>query len=275
MNYSLLINEIIKTYKDNPIDLMGIGAGDYEYYYLNSLKYAYVRTIKDVTPLLENGAKILEIGSLLGVVSIALTQLGYGVTGTDIPEFYASVRLQELYKKNNIGFDKVNLHNYHLPYPDESFDMVIMCEVLEHLNFNPLPILQEIGRILKKGGYIYIAMPNLACIDNRVKLLVGRSIHHPIQYFFDQLDSNKNIIVSRHWKEYTMSEAVEMVDRMGFDIVKKYYFSENGPRKEGIIKAIFRFLFHLLPAFRLSLVVIGKKKEKLPVYNFRFTESVL
>lgn len=275
MNYNSLVNDIIKTYKDKPIDLLGIGAGDNEYQYLQILKYTYVRTIKDIDPLLEKGSKILEIGSLLGVVSIALSQLGFNVTGADIPEFYASVKLQELYKKHNVGFDKVNLHDYHLPYPDESFDMVIMCEVLEHLNFNPLPIFKEIGRILKKGGYIYIATPNLACIDNRIKLLIGRSIHHPIQYFFDQLDRNKNIIVSRHWKEYTMSEAIEMIDRMGFDTVKKYYFSENGPRKEGIIKAVFRFLFHLLPSYRLSLVVIGRRREKLPEYDFRFTESVL
>jgi 2-polyprenyl-3-methyl-5-hydroxy-6-metoxy-1,4-benzoquinol methylase len=278
MNYSNLIDDIILTYKDNPIDLLGIGAGESEYQYLQNLKYSYTRTIKDVVPLLKKNAKVLEIGSLFGVVSTALAQSGFSVTGTDIPEFHASVRLQALYSKHNIAFDKVNLHDYKLPYKDESFNMVIMCEVLEHLNFNPLPILKEINRVLKKDGFIYVAMPNQASIDNRLKLVTGRSIHDPVQYFFDQLDASKNIIVSRHWKEYTMAEAIEMVDKMGFDIVKNYYFSENGPakaRKENIIQSFFRLFFHLIPSLRLSLVVIGKKKEKSPVYNFRFTESVL
>jgi SAM-dependent methyltransferase len=274
MDYTSLVNNIIHTYKGNPIDPLGIGAGDSEYQYLQNLKYSYARTVKDVAPMLEKGAKVLEIGSLLGVVSIALTQLGFIVTGTDIPEFHASTKLQELYKKNNIAFDKVNLHNYSLPYADESFDMIIICEVLEHLNFNPLPVLQEMNRVLKKGGFIYIAMPNQACIDNRLKMLSGRSIHDPIQYFFDQLDRNKNIIVSRHWKEYTMAEAIEMVERMGFDITRNYYFSQNGPRKTTFLTA-FRILSYLLPAFRSSLVVIGKKKAIPPVHNFRFTESVL
>jgi len=274
MDYTTLVNNIISTYKDNPIDILGIGAGEGEYEYLQNLRYSYARTVNDVAPLLKKGDKILEIGSLFGVVSTALTQLGYNVTGTDIPEFHASAKLQELYKKNNIGFDKVNLHSYSLPYPDESFNMVIICEVLEHLNFNPLPVLKEINRVLKKGGYIYIAMPNQSCIDNRLKMLLGRSIHDPIQYFFDQLDSSKNIIVSRHWKEYTMAEAVEMVDRMGYEITRYYYFSENGPRKTTVL-TMFRMLSYAIPSLRSSLVVIGKKRPNPPIHNFRFTESVL
>jgi len=273
MDYTTLVNTIIHTYKDNPIDLLGIGAGDSEYQYLQNLKLSYKRTLKDTVPLLPKDAKVLEIGSLFGVVSIALTQLSFDVTGTDISEFHASIKLQELYKKNNITFDKVNLHDYSLPYADESFNMVIICEVLEHLNFNPLPVLQEINRVLKKGGYVYIAMPNQACIDNRLKMLTGRSVHDPIQYFFDQLDGNKNIIVSRHWKEYTMAESVEMVDRMGFEITKNYFFSENSPRKKTVF-TVFRRLAYLLPSLRSSLVVIGKKRENHPAYNFRFTESV-
>ncbi len=275
MDYANLIDIITLTYKDNPIDLLGIGAGNSEYQYLRFLRESYIRTINDTVPLLEKNAKVLEIGSLFGVVSIALTQLDFSVTGTDIPEFYASTKLQELYKKNNIGFNKVNLHDYSLPYKDESFDMVIICEVFEHLNFNPLPILQEINRVLKKGGFIYIATPNQASIDNRLKLLLGKSVHDPIQYFFDQLDASKNIIVSRHWKDYTMSELVEITDRMGFDIVNKYYFSENGPRNESKIQTFVRNFFNLSPSLRSSLVVIGRKKENPPVYKFRFSESVL
>ncbi len=275
MDYANLIDTITLNYKDHPIDLLGIGAGDNEYQYLRFLRESYIRTVKDTVPLLNKNAKVLEIGSLLGVVSTALTQLGFSVTGTDIPEFFASSKLQELYKKNGISFDKVNLHDYSLPYKDESFDMVIICEVFEHLNFNPLPILQEINRILKKAGHIYIATPNQPSIDNRLKLLLGKSIHDPIQYFFDQLDASKNIIVSRHWKEYTMSELVEMIDRMGFDTVKNYYFSENGARNESKIQTIVRNFFHIIPTLRSSLVVIGKKKENPPVYKFRFSESVL
>jgi len=268
---TVLIDNIILSYKDNPIDLLKLGEGKNEYQYLQDLKYSYIRTVKDISSLLPKGAKVLEIGSLFGVVSIALKQSGFDVTGTEIPEFYASENLQKLYQKHGITFDQVNLRDYKLPYPDESFDAVVMCEVLEHLNFNPLPVLQEINRVLKKDGYLYIAMPNQASLDNRLKLLTGKSVHSPIQYYSDQLDAKKNFIVSIHWREYTMTETLDMITKMGFLLQKKYYFSENGPRTRTLF-SLFRFLLYLFPPLRSSLVVIAKKDRKSNL-NFRFTKS--
>ncbi len=271
MDYTSLVENIILTYKDNPIDLLNIGAGEKEYAYLNELKYSYVRTLNDVVPLLQKGMKILEIGSLFGVVSIALKQLGFSVTGIDIPEFYQSERLRNLYSKNDIPFNQANLRHYKLPYPDKSFDMVIACEVIEHFNFNPLPVLQEINRVLKKGGYMDIATPNQACIDNRIKLLIGLSIHERIHYFFDQLDRSKNIIVSTHWREYTMKEAVEMFEKMGFQVVSKHYFKENGPTKFNMVSFI-KWFFHLIPSLRTSLALSSRKVKDIN-YDFWFTEA--
>ena len=60
-----------------------------------------------------------------------------------------------------------------------------MCETLEHLNFNPLPVIQEIHRVLKRGGLFYCALPNIASRGNRLKLLEGKSIHNPIAEFLN------------------------------------------------------------------------------------------
>ena len=270
MNYKESIERIIEGYKTNPIDLLDIGEGENEYKYLNDLRYSYIRTVNDVVPLLAKGAKVLEIGALLGVVSIALKKEGFDVTATDIPEFHQSEKLQALYKSNGIVFDSVNLRNYKLPYPDEAFDAVIMCEVLEHLNFNPLPVIQEINRVLKKGGYIYVAMPNQVCIENRLKLLFGGSVHEPIQYFFNQLDRSKNYIASLHWREHTMKETREMLMRMGFVIKKDYFFGSNGPSSG--LGAFIRKIFYIIPSLRVSIVAIGQKEQESK-FDFNLTDA--
>jgi len=67
----------------------------------------------------------------------------------------ANSRLNELYGKFNVHLSSGYLKDVWqngLPYPDNHFDAVILSEVIEHLNFNPLPVLQEINRILKKTG---------------------------------------------------------------------------------------------------------------------------
>lgn len=45
-----------------------------------------------------------------------------------------------------------------IPVDDSSIDVIILTEVLEHLP-EPLLALQELNRILKKGGYLYITVP--------------------------------------------------------------------------------------------------------------------
>lgn len=46
-----------------------------------------------------------------------------------------------------------------IPYPDETFDVVISANVLEHL-INPLRVFQEVSRVLKPGGLFIVKTPN-------------------------------------------------------------------------------------------------------------------
>ena len=47
-----------------------------------------------------------------------------------------------------------------IPVEDESFDIVMLAEVLEHLE-NPMDVLKECKRVLKKDGKLIITMPFL------------------------------------------------------------------------------------------------------------------
>jgi len=215
----------------------------------------------------------LEIGSFLGAVSISLKNIGYNVSALEIPEYCQSSSFRALYNKNNIPLAGVNLRKYQLPYESGSFDVVIACAVIEHLNFNPLPVLEEINRVLKKGGYFYIGMPNQLRISRRIRLLLGNSIHNPIAHFFSQLNRQDNMIVGLHWREYTLDETVQMIEQMGFETIKKYYFvikqEFKGTKKA---KSLVKKLPYLIPTFRPQFTVIGKKVSE-PINNFWRTEA--
>jgi SAM-dependent methyltransferase len=197
-----------------------------------------------------------------------LQRLGYKVSALDIPEFQKSASLGAVYEENGIDFAGVNLRHYKLPYESGSFDAVILCEVIEHLNFNPLPILMEINRVLKPGGYIYIGMPNQSSYANRRKLLFGHSVHNPIDDFFAQLDRKTNMIVGLHWREYTVPETVSMIEKMGFETCRKYYYGKTFEGRNFIAVGLKRLLPFLLP----SQVVIGRKVS-VPNYDFWLTEA--
>ena len=275
MNYDKIVTDVIEGYKVSPIDMLGIGDASGEYTYLNSSKDSYVRTVRDVDNMFKGDRScrnILEIGSFLGVVSISLKKLGFNVCALDIPEFYKSSTLKSLYERNGIPFTGLNLRNSKLPQESNSLDAVVICEVIEHLNFNPLSVLQEINRVLKDDGNIYIGMPNQASLGRRIKLLFGRSIHNPVEDFFKQLDRNDNMIVGLHWREYTLNETIELIQKMGFDIVGKYYFQPAEQYKSNILKAILRKMAFSYPPFRIFQVVIGKKVS-IPTYDFWLTDA--
>jgi 2-polyprenyl-3-methyl-5-hydroxy-6-metoxy-1,4-benzoquinol methylase len=263
------VYDLVSTYKTRKIDLLGRGLGEKEFFYLNLHKSEYSRTVYDVVQTIGTGEdkSILEIGAYLGVVSISLSKLNYNVSATEIPEFLSNKRLQDLYAENDIDFSSINLDNGKIPYDDNQFNAVIMCEVLEHLNFNPLPCIQEVNRILKPGGCFYLAMPNHASLKRRVQLLFGKSTSHPISCFFEQLSDTENKIVGIHWREYTVSETKELLTSLGFEIEKTYYTSANlstNPFK----LFLKRMLYKILPSLQEGQVCIAKK-VKYPAIEFK------
>jgi 2-polyprenyl-3-methyl-5-hydroxy-6-metoxy-1,4-benzoquinol methylase len=51
-------------------------------------------------------------------------------------------------------------------FPDASFDVVVMLDVIEHLT-DPISELREIHRVLRPNGLIYIVTPNIASLTAR------------------------------------------------------------------------------------------------------------
>ncbi len=80
-------------------------------------------------------------------------------------------------------YQKVDLDNASLPFPDEYFDGVMFWHVIEHLKF-PMQLGPEINRVMKKGARIYVETPNWTSI------LVPsfgfrREQHAPFNFFDD------------------------------------------------------------------------------------------
>jgi SAM-dependent methyltransferase len=53
-----------------------------------------------------------------------------------------------------------------LPYADSAFDLVVLCEVAEHLA-TYIPVIAEIGRVLAPSGHLILSTPNLARLHSR------------------------------------------------------------------------------------------------------------
>jgi SAM-dependent methyltransferase len=69
--------------------------------------------------------------------------------------------------------ERVDLESEVLPFEDESVDLVICNQVLEHMK-NVFWLLSEMDRVLAVGGVLAVGVPNLTSLLNRAYLLMGR-----------------------------------------------------------------------------------------------------
>lgn len=235
-------------------------------HYLAEHRHEYVRTVSDILrarPPGDGEVKVLEIGAFFGAVCMALSGLGYTVTAADIPEYIEMPEQVARYAKHGIKTKGVRLEQFKLPFEDESFDVLVMCEVLEHLNFNPLPLIKEINRVLAPGGLFYLSLPNYARTKNRVAILRGRAAGITVGEFYDQLDPSSSLIANGHWREYTMDEVRQMLEPLGFRLQEHYYFSIGETQNGGSLrKRLGRLLYRTFPSLKENQTALAIREQR-------------
>jgi 2-polyprenyl-3-methyl-5-hydroxy-6-metoxy-1,4-benzoquinol methylase len=267
-----LLEDIITIYKKNPVLLKKIWDEHGEKNYIESLRSQYENILVDFNRFFESkfdDKVVLEISAFLGVMDIALAKMGCDVHTYDIPEFQNNGTLKELYKEYNVHPSSGYLSDVWkngLPFPDNYFDAVIFSEVIEHLNFNPLPLFQEMNRILKKNGILYITTPNQVNLINRFKIVSGRSIRNSITDSVIQVDQSRQTICGIHWREYTLNELTELLQVTGFTKTShKYSFTAQKSTSPVWKKFFYNTFSVLFPQAGDSITIVAQKKEYQPM----------
>ena len=94
----------------------------------------------------------LDLGCGLGHGSLVLQNKGYVVTAVDKAECHPDIArvVNIIHIQSNLGVFE--------PLPAHRFNLICMCDVLEHLE-NPAAMLRRAASWLKPGGLAYIAVP--------------------------------------------------------------------------------------------------------------------
>jgi ubiquinone/menaquinone biosynthesis C-methylase UbiE len=99
------------------------------------------------------GRRVLEIGAAAGCLTIALNEMSYECTGIE-PDVEALRTAHALADRLEQSCAVLAGRAERIPFPDESFDIIIMNSVLEHVA-EIEPCLSEISRVLTPGGLFW------------------------------------------------------------------------------------------------------------------------
>ena len=95
-----------------------------------------------------------------------------------------------------------------LPLNSADFDVVVILEGIEHI-VNCENLIAECYRVLKHGGLLLLSTPNIAWIQDRVRLFFGKNV------------PNEGV----HLRFFTVKSLCTMLKKGGFDVVSTNSFT--------------------------------------------------
>jgi len=165
--------------------------------------------------LIEDNIKdktFLDVGCGIGLFSAIAEKRGAKVTSLDVGKALLSQVNKRCNSKTVVGSVT------HLPFKDDSFDIVLATEVIEHSS-NPAKGFAELVRVAKPGGKVVVTVPNRIWIGslfvaNLFKLRPYQGLENWQRWSTIKKLARKNKLV---------------IEKMfGFNIVPVFHFPFNG-----------------------------------------------
>lgn len=157
-----------------------------------------LRRIADCLSLPRN-ARILDVGSGVGSFVVACRKRGlhaFGVEPDRIGQGATLTSLQIARQRLDAAIFAAAVGEQ-LPFAGESFDLVVMDQVLEHVG-NQAAVVAEAFRVLKPGGAMYVACPNyLRFYEPHYKIWLGPLMPKPLASLYLRLRGRDPVLLKQ------------------------------------------------------------------------------
>lgn len=188
--------------------------------YLDDKESYYEELLDLVTATVDGGSAVLEVGSAPCQFTALLESAGFDVTGVDIDPS----RFTPLIESLNLDVVACDIEKERLPFESDSFDLVILTEVLEHLRIDPLNTLREIRRVLSDSGKLLLTTPNQYHLPAVWEFLKGNG---SISFAHEQFSKIERLGHMGHVREYAPADLRDLLEKEGF-LIESHSFSDFG-----------------------------------------------
>lgn len=223
----------------------------------NIRPFSHRKTSQKVLDILTAGdisqSKIIDVGSGEGYFA--------GLLGAYLKKRYAidpaavlkaCDLFPEQFKYREVPCDRIDANGV-LPYDENSFDVAVCIEVIEHIE-NQFHLIKELFRIVKPGGRVIVTTPNILNINSR-----WRFLHSGFGLLFSplSLDSNDPIRLGGHIHPISFYYLAYIFHRCRFRQIKVYF---DRKKKSGIFWTL--LLYPLIWAGNLFFRLRIRRKNK-------------
>ncbi len=161
----------------------------------------------------------LEMGAYMHITPALTNKLGYG----EVRGCYLGPRGETDTRKVSSSsgetfeceVDLFDAERDRYPYPDDRFSTVLCCELLEHLQNDPMHMVGEVNRILRPGGAFILSTPNACSLRAASALLLN---YHPGLFHHYVVPDENGVVDPRHAREYAPRDVLALLEAGGFSL---------------------------------------------------------
>lgn len=186
---------------DETVDYLGAHGSETEYTYINGHRKRLAHSLTMIPKAQNDQESLLDIGSYGYMCLWAKKHLGYHhVEGI---EWHPDNSETVIHRTIALADDSIELesHNFDISQPEwtlsSKFDTILFFEVLEHINHDPMGVMEHIHGLLKPNGTLVMSVPNAISYKAFKEFMVGMP---PWTYWFYEPDLSHE---PRHCFEYT------------------------------------------------------------------------
>jgi len=225
------------------------------------------------TELDANGLKILDIGAGEGSTSKILSKNNFVFSLEPKSE-----RIKKIEKTNSL--QPVIAEGLSLPFQSSSFDLIILQDVIEHLNINQ-KFADNLNHLLKENGIIYLSTPNRLSIIN---IISDPHWGMPFLSLFNRSQIKKYFLKNFRKSDYNRNDIAELLSLKDlFDLFNKNFdiqictkfsvdYLLNG--EKGLVWSNFHLgLVKVLTSLGLKQLLIRIANNKRGLLNKFFTPT--
>ena len=174
---------------------------EYQHYHRKRFEFAF-NLIQKINP-----KNALEIGPY--VIAHNVVRLGVKIDTLG----YCS---EKIYRNGtHIIFDLDQIGRHPELMRSGDYDLVIACEVIEHLHLDLDLIYRQLSKLTRPGGTVLIQTPNAVPLKKRVAMLFGKNP-------FEMIRPEYRPGYGGHIREFTMSELTGYAKKNGFEVIESY-----------------------------------------------------
>ena len=228
--------------------------------YATELRECYRNIAVTVLRHLERGSSVLDFGCGPCDKTAIVQLLGFKCTGyDDLSDYWHAIqdnrdKILQFARETNIDFRLAGEGG--LPFAANTFDMLMLHDVIEHLHDSPRNLLNDLLELVKPRGLLVATVPNAANIRKRLDLLRGRTNYVKFEIFYWHPDPWRG-----HVREYVKDDLKQLAEYLGLDIIELKGCDHMLYRLPTKLRRLYLNATMLAPGWKDTLMLVARKRD--------------